>query len=154
MHAFDASKEEKLEALRRRLLERLPGMLADIASACRDAVAAPGDAGRFERAVRACHTMAGTAGTYGFFAIGEISHDLEKLLRGSAPLVARDVEVLLAQLREFLPAGCPAAALAPARMESPEHEHGADRGGRPAPLAGAGPGGGRMPRRRGRSGSS
>lgn len=108
MNTFDAAKEERLGALRRRLLERLPGMLADIASACRDTLAAPGDAARHERAVRACHTMAGTAGTYGFFAIGDVSHDLERAFRGSATPPERDIETLLAHLLGLLPEAPPA----------------------------------------------
>lgn len=117
MNAFDDAKREKLEALRRRLLERLPGMLADIDTACRDTLAAPGDAARRERAVLASHSMAGTAGTYGFPEIGEVSRDLEKALRGAGPSPARDVETLLARLQGLLPVA--QAAGTPARQDAP-----------------------------------
>ncbi len=93
----------KLEGLRRRLLERLPELLAEIESACRASLAAPGDAARFERAVHASHTMAGTAGTYGFIEIGDISRDLELIFRVAPPPPAREVEALLGRLRELLP---------------------------------------------------
>lgn len=98
---LSAAHQEKLDALRRRLAERLPGIVAEIETACREWMAAPADAARHEKAVRTSHTLAGTAGTYGYLELGQAARALELLLRGGAPL--GDVEAQMGRLRLGLP---------------------------------------------------
>jgi chemotaxis protein histidine kinase CheA len=98
---LSATHQEKLEALRRRLAERLPGIVADIESACREFLALPADPERRERAVRGSHTLAGTAGTYGYLTLGQAAKALELLLRGGG--AAAEVEAQLGRLRLELP---------------------------------------------------
>jgi len=94
---LDAAMREKLEALRRRLAERLPGMVAELEDVVRRCLESPADPGRREPAVRGSHTLAGTAGTYGFLDLGRAARGLELLLRDGAAPVA--VEAGLAELR-------------------------------------------------------
>jgi chemotaxis protein histidine kinase CheA len=101
MSALCGSKQEKLDALRRSLTARLPGIVTDLESACREHLALPSDAEKAERAVRGAHTLAGTAGTFGHLELGKAARALELLLRGRAP--AADVEARLLQLRTCLP---------------------------------------------------
>ena len=101
MSALMGTRQEKLDALRRSLTARLPGIVADLESACREHLALPSDAEKKERAVRGAHTLAGTAGTFGHLELGRMARVLEMLLRGGAS--AADVETPLAQLRAALP---------------------------------------------------
>lgn len=98
---LSATHQEKLEALRRRLAERLPGIVSDIEASCRELLALPADPDRRERAVRGSHTLAGTAGTYGYLALGQAAKALELLLRGGGS--AEAVEAQLGRLRLELP---------------------------------------------------
>lgn len=101
MSTLLGTKQEKLDALRRALAERLPRIVAELESACREHLALPSDAEKKERAVRGAHTLAGTAGTFGYLELGRSARALEILLGGSAP--AADVEAPLARLRAALP---------------------------------------------------
>jgi HPt (histidine-containing phosphotransfer) domain-containing protein len=101
MSTLSAAKQEKLDALRRSLAARLPGIVADLETACRGFLAFPSDAEKHERAVRGSHTLAGTAGTFGYHEMGRAARALEFLLRGPAP--AAEVEAHLAQVRAGLP---------------------------------------------------
>ncbi|HEX7897474.1 MAG TPA: Hpt domain-containing protein [Planctomycetota bacterium] len=102
MNTLCATKQEKLDALRRRLAERLPGIVAELEAACREQLAAPADAVKLELAVRGSHTLAGTAGTYGYLELGQAARALELLLRAGTA-AAGDVETHLAQVRLRLP---------------------------------------------------
>lgn len=99
MNALDVIRQEKLDALRRRLVERLPSLVADLEAACRDALL---DEARREPALRGSHTLAGTAGTYGFRDLGRAAAALEDLFRAGTPK-AEEVEAALLRLRELLP---------------------------------------------------
>ena len=101
MSTLLGTKQDKLDALRRSLAARLPGIVADLESACREHLAQPSDAEKKERAVRAAHTLAGTAGTFGYLDLGRTARALELLLRDAAP--AADVEASVVRLRPSLP---------------------------------------------------
>jgi len=91
---LSAVQQEKLEALRRRFADRLPGMVGEIEELCR----APG---KLEETIRRAHTLAGTGGTFGFSELGRAARALELALRDAAP--AEAVEELLRELRARLP---------------------------------------------------
>ena len=91
---LNAAQQEKLEALRRRFAERLPGLVAELEELARLPE-------RREEATLRGHTLAGTAGTYGFAALGRAARALELLLRDGAP--AEAVEGALRELRLNLP---------------------------------------------------
>lgn len=91
---LSAVQREKLEALRRRFADRLPGMVLELEEACR----APE---KLEEAIRRAHTLAGTAGTFGLTELGRLARALEILLREGGAASATDD--LLRELRARLP---------------------------------------------------
>lgn len=81
MEALSPSKQEKLAALRRSFVGRLPGMVSDVRNACTALLGGTPDPESMTLAVRGAHTLAGTAGTYGLAEVSAVARSLENLLR-------------------------------------------------------------------------
>ena len=84
----EKSLEEKLKVLELMFLGKLPGRLAEIEQALEQFLAAPEDKEALQLMHRLLHTMAGTAGTFGFNEVGEAArlydNQLKALLAGEA----------------------------------------------------------------------
>lgn len=105
---MSADLAARLAPLRRRFAEELPSRI----EAMRTALAA--DPPRRDDALRAAHSLAGTAGTFGFFKLGDAARQLELGLAESSPA---DVAALL----DALTAEAAASAGEP-REKPPEPE--------------------------------
>ncbi len=100
MNSMSPAKQEKLEALRRRFLSRVPVMVRDVVDACVRLLGGSPDPEGLASALRGAHTLAGTAGTFGLPDVSEAARALEALLRtaqggGSALEEAAAVSVIV-----------------------------------------------------------
>jgi chemotaxis protein histidine kinase CheA len=95
----DAAREA-LAALRIDYARRLPGRVRQVARALRALRRTPGDARLLERARALAHRLRGTAGSYGFAAVGAAAGRVEDgILRaawGEIDSALRDTETLAA----------------------------------------------------------
>lgn len=77
----EKSLEEKLKVLEIMFLNKLPGRLEEITQALAQFVAAPHDKEALDLIHRLLHTMAGSAGTFGFDDVGEEARTYDNKLK-------------------------------------------------------------------------
>lgn len=80
-----SGKADQLRALRERYQARVPGRLDDLEVAWRSASAAPVDDEPYALLCRLVHNLAGSAGSFGFAALGARARLLERALRAAQP---------------------------------------------------------------------
>lgn len=81
MSPLPASKQEKLRALRAKFAADLPGLVDALENACR--AADGGEPAAVQEAYRHAHTLAGSAGTFGFVRVMDEARALETLFRAA-----------------------------------------------------------------------
>ncbi|KPJ92801.1 MAG: hypothetical protein AMJ53_08675 [Gammaproteobacteria bacterium SG8_11] len=121
-------KNAKLLALKKAYMDQLPDRLAQIQSQWQTVQHNPGDE-RYEELYRAVHSLAGSAGTFGFMRLSQLCRETELQLKqwNTQPqdidLVSR-IDHLLQQVK----AGIVEVSIAPAEEAGPSSDS-------PAPLA-------------------
>ncbi|MBL6988597.1 MAG: Hpt domain-containing protein [Bacteriovoracaceae bacterium] len=87
----DMPKDEKLKQrmlkLKKRYAAKLPGKIKELISKWQQLLKRPDDKELLEEVMRQAHTLAGSAGTFGYTKIAEVAKNLQLILKG---LVARD----------------------------------------------------------------
>lgn len=81
MNTLSVSKQEKLRALRRSFVGRLPAMVGDVEATCILLLGGAPDPETMTQALRGAHALAGIAGTYGLAEVSAVARSLENLLR-------------------------------------------------------------------------
>ncbi len=119
---MSASWVESLRELRVEFVRKCPGTLAEMGALLEKAAAGPGDAGSLEALARKFHTVAGTAGTFGFPEATDLSRTAEALIetdrvaRGRLSAASSEqLGALLLRLGTVLAAGAGPAPAAPGR---------------------------------------
>ncbi len=112
--------QEKLKGLRKIFSDQLPEKIREIEEALEGLLRDEWDKTRAETVARLIHTMAGTAGTFGFSAIRSAAKSIEALLRTATKDSALPAANLLAQMREQLETLKGACADAAVTMVTPE----------------------------------
>lgn len=92
MTPLSPSRAEKLKKLRDHFLGQLPGILEELEAACRE--------GALPEAHRRAHTLAGTAGTFGFDDVGRAARALELLLQDASAADAPGVPEALSRVKD------------------------------------------------------
>lgn len=108
--------KEKLKALTQAYAAQLPAKIAEIESRWH-AVEKDNDQGILAILIRNLHTLCGTAGTYGFTLVSDISRQLEQVFHAaqSYPLSEKDkknIEKWMSELKEAVKQNTPQAGIA------------------------------------------
>ena len=106
--------QEKLKGLRRIFSGQLPEKIREIEEALNCLLKDEWDKARAESVARLLHTMAGTAGTFGFSAIRSAAKSMEALVRTdlkNSVIPAADMPARISEQLETLRAACSDAAV-------------------------------------------
>jgi chemotaxis protein histidine kinase CheA len=105
MGGKESSLEEKMKMLELIFLDKLPARLEDIRVALDQFVAAPDNAEHLELIHRLLHTMAGSAGTFGFDEVGEIARGFDNKLKAviaGAPFTGEELVDFDRGIKDYL----------------------------------------------------
>jgi diguanylate cyclase (GGDEF)-like protein len=110
MNNAPLARNQKLLALQQSYIAQLPDKLAKIRAYWEQVQHSPDDSERFDELYRGVHSLAGSAGTFSFFTLGQLARQTEQQLKQwhgqphEAALV-QTINDLLAQLLESAAAG-------------------------------------------------
>ena len=107
MNTANEALHEKLRALEAIFLQKLPGKCEEIVSTLENLAASPDDTGLQHDLHRYLHTMAGSAGTFGFEALGRQARVYESRLKPwvkDGVMPAQEFEQFRQQLRGYMQA--------------------------------------------------
>ncbi|WP_339938387.1 diguanylate cyclase [Undibacterium luofuense] len=107
MNTPNEALHEKLRALEAIFLQKLPGKCEEIVSALENLASSPDDTGLQHDLHRYLHTMAGSAGTFGFEALGRQARVYESRLKPwvkDGVMPAQEFEQFRQQLRQYMQA--------------------------------------------------